>query len=136
GTGRGAQRGILLKGGDALERAQKLDVVILDKTGTLTEGRPEVARVVPLGVGEDDLLRAAASLEARSEHPLAAAIVARARSRGLAWPEPSSFAATPGGGVSGVVEGEKLSVGKPEHLGVDHEEIARMRASGQTVVAV
>ncbi|HEX2022443.1 MAG TPA: heavy metal translocating P-type ATPase, partial [Candidatus Thermoplasmatota archaeon] len=79
GTGRGAESGILVKGGDALERARRLDVVLLDKTGTITAGRPRLAEAVPYGVDEADLLRAAAAVERRSEHPIARAVVEAAR---------------------------------------------------------
>jgi Cu+-exporting ATPase len=163
GTGRGAQRGILLKGGEALERARRVDTVLLDKTGTLTLGRPEVVEVVPQpGVDAADVLRAAAAVESRSEHPLAAAIVARAQADGLAWPEPTGFRAQPGAGVEALVAGERVRVAKLDApgdprtvVGVWHEgalvgrialadvlkptsreAVARLRSMGLDVVMV
>jgi Cu+-exporting ATPase len=106
GTGKGAENGILIRSGEALERAHKLDVVVLDKTGTLTQGEPKVTDVIALpgqapaaGVAEDDLLRLAASAERGSEHPLGEAIVGAARTRGLELFEAADFSAVPGRGV-------------------------------------
>jgi Cu+-exporting ATPase len=111
-TGRGAERGILVKGGDVLERAQSVDTVVFDKTGTLTTGRPEVTDVVPLGTtSADELLRVAASAERASEHPLAAAVVRAAEARRLPLAEPGSFAAQPGMGVRATVDGHAVVVG-------------------------
>jgi Cu+-exporting ATPase len=94
GVGRGAQAGILIKNAEALERFAAIDTLIVDKTGTLTEGRPHLARIETVGgVDEDTLLRLAASLERGSEHPLAAAITAAAEARGLALTEAQDFAA-------------------------------------------
>ncbi|HVX85490.1 MAG TPA: heavy metal translocating P-type ATPase, partial [Phycisphaerae bacterium] len=112
GTGRGAELGVLIKGGEVLERLEKVGVVVLDKTGTVTEGRPAVVGVrVREGFSEGEVLRMAASVEAGSEHPLAGAVVAEARRRGLALGSVSDFAAMPGRGVSGVVEGKRVAVG-------------------------
>ena len=100
GTGRGARAGVLIKNAEALERFAKVDTLVVDKTGTLTEGKPKVTALVPAaGVEEDELLRLAASIERASEHPLAAAIVAAAEERGLALAEGSGFDAIPGQGV-------------------------------------
>jgi Cu+-exporting ATPase len=113
-TGKGAELGVLIKGGEALQRAGDLTVVVLDKTGTVTEGRPTVTELVLAGGGvetEDELLRLVASLETRSEHPLADAIVTHARERGLATTPPESFEAVTGRGAVGVVEGRALAVG-------------------------
>ncbi|MGH7585136.1 MAG: heavy metal translocating P-type ATPase [Gemmatimonadales bacterium] len=112
-TGRGAELGVLLKGGDPLERAAGVDTVVLDKTGTLTEGRPEV-RDSSLGVEglpAEEVLRLAAALERGSEHPLARAIVAHAESRGLAPPAPAHFEARAGLGAAGEVDGCTVLVG-------------------------
>ena len=114
GTGRGAERGILIKGGEALEMAHRIDTVILDKTGTLTVGRPRVTGIKPAeGFPEAELLRLAASAERYSEHPLAKAIVEAAAERGLALEDPAQFAATAGHGVRAVVGGREVVVGKP-----------------------
>src|SRR5687767_1218121 len=113
GTGRGATRGILIKNAQALEMAQKIDVVAFDKTGTLTVGRPEVVDWVTCAdIGEDETLRLIASAELRSEHPLAAAVVEHARAKGIELTEPSSFEALAGSGVHSVVDGHDVWVGK------------------------
>jgi Cu+-exporting ATPase len=117
GTGRGAQRGILIRDIDALERAGQLDVVVLDKTGTITRGKPVLSRVESLnGVSETELLRLAAAAEQYSEHPVARAIVAAARQRNVTIPEPDAFNNDPGYGVSATVEGQHLLVGNAELL--------------------
>ncbi|MBA3258964.1 MAG: copper-translocating P-type ATPase [Gemmatimonadales bacterium] len=112
-TGKAAEFGILIKGGEALERAQALDVVVLDKTGTVTEGRPALTDVVLLDRTrtEAEVLRLAASIESRSEHPLAEAVVARAKQQGLALSEPESFETTAGLGAAGVVDGVAIAIG-------------------------
>jgi Cu+-exporting ATPase len=112
GTGRGATRGILIKNAQALEMAQKIDVVAFDKTGTLTVGRPEVVDWVTCAdIGEEEALRLIASAELRSEHPLAAAVVEHARAKGLELHEPESFEAIAGSGVHAVVGGHDIWVG-------------------------
>jgi Cu+-exporting ATPase len=114
GTGRGAERGILIKGGEALEMAHKIGAVVLDKTGTLTSGKPRVVRVMPAaGWTEMDLLRLAASAERYSEHPLGRAIVEAARERGLALEDVSGFTALTGLGVRALVGGRDVVVAKP-----------------------
>jgi Cu+-exporting ATPase len=121
GVGLGALNGILIRGGDALQSAEKLQTVILDKTGTITHGKPVLTDVV-LGPGFDEatLLRLAGGVETSSEHPLAAAIVEGAKSKGLALPEPSSFAAIPGHGIEATVEGRVLLLGNAK-LMRDHK---------------
>ena len=114
GTGRGAEMGILIKGGEALERVEKLDTIVFDKTGTLTWGKPEVADVLlapttPLDV--EQLLALAGSLEKSSEHPLAQAVVTEAQRRGLKLKSPIDFHALPGFGVEGEVDGQKILLG-------------------------
>ncbi len=117
GTGKGAESGILVKGGEALEGAHKLDTVILDKTGTLTKGRPELTDVVATnGLSEDGLLRLLASAERGSEHPLGEAIVRGARDKGLALAEADGFEAVTGGGVRAEVEGHPVLVGNRRFL--------------------
>jgi Cu+-exporting ATPase len=113
GTGRGAARGILIKGGEALEMAHWIDTVVFDKTGTITRGRPVVTRVTPAGGwSETELLRLAASVERQSEHPLGKAIVESAEARGIALADASRFAALPGNGVRAMVEGREVWVGR------------------------
>lgn len=107
GTGRGATAGVLIRNAEALETLQRIDTLVVDKTGTLTEGKPELASVD----GDPEILRLAASLEVASEHPLAAAIVEGARERGLTLSKPSNFRSTPGLGVEGVVDGHQVAVG-------------------------
>ena len=113
GTGRGAELGILIKSSEALERAGKLDMVVLDKTGTITRGQPSVTDVVIKNFpeGETELLRLAASVEKGSEHPLGEAILAEAGNQGLVLGDPEAFKAEVGGGVEAVVEGKQVLVG-------------------------
>ncbi len=112
GTGKGAENGILIRGGESLETAHKLDVVVLDKTGTITEGRPVVTDVVAGdALDENELLALAASAERGSEHPLGEAIVAAARERGLSLAGAGDFQAVPGHGVEAVVDGRNLVLG-------------------------
>ena len=114
GVGRAAQAGILIKNAEALERVEKVDVLITDKTGTLTAGQPSVTDIAAAdGVDEDDLLATAASLETHSEHPLARAIVKQAKERNLEIAETDDFASYTGGGVSGMVGGKRIEIGKP-----------------------
>jgi Cu+-exporting ATPase len=123
-TGRGAEVGVLIKGGEALERAQEVDTVILDKTGTITEGAPSVTDVVAEQGTDDEILALAASLERPSEHPLAHAIVASAGRRGLELVEPEEFTVHRGRGVSGTVQGRAVAVGNAalmEQFGVEVE---------------
>ena len=111
GTGRGAENGILIRSAEALERAHKIQVVVLDKTGTLTAGAPKVTDVVTSGVSEDELLRLVASAEHASEHPLGAAIVEAAREQGLALAEALGFQSIPGYGLEAGIDGIGLVIG-------------------------
>jgi P-type Cu+ transporter len=115
GTGRGAHAGVLIKNAEALETLEKVDTIVFDKTGTLTEGRPKVVAMStagnPPGISENELLRLAASLERASEHPLGAAIVAKASELKLNLSKPSNFQSVPGQGVRGTVEGKSIAVG-------------------------
>jgi P-type Cu+ transporter len=112
GVGKAAEQGVLIRNGEALETASRLEVVVLDKTGTITKGKPELTDVLPLeGFGEEELLRLAAVADRRSEHPLAEAIVSGARGRGIALGEPERFEAIPGHGVRAEAEGRRVSVG-------------------------
>ncbi|PWW01991.1 Cu+-exporting ATPase [Hoeflea marina] len=143
-TGRGAQAGVLIKDAEALERMARVDTLIVDKTGTLTEGRPKLTDVVAFaGAGEDEVLAIAASLEAGSEHPLAEAIVGGAVARGLKPPKAGDFDAVTGKGVTGTVDGAKASLGNAalmQSVGIDHagadEAADRLRADGKTVMYV
>ena len=132
GTGRGAKRGILIRDIDALQHAETIGTVVLDKTGTITRGRPIVADVIPLnGTSADDLLRDAAAAEMFSEHPIAQAIVAHARQRNIAIPEPQSFRNEPGLGVIATINGRELRVGNSELVAN-----AGTSADGRTAVHV
>jgi P-type Cu+ transporter len=129
-TGRAAQAGILIRDAEALEMLAKIDTLVIDKTGTLTEGRPKLVTA-----GDPEVLRLAASVERMSEHPLAAAIVAGAKERGLALSDARDFQALPGQGVTGVVDGHRIAVGKtapPAWI----ERAAELQRDGQTVVFV
>src|SRR5713226_4005755 len=117
GVGRGAREGILVKNAEALETLEKVDVVVVDKTGTLTEGKPRLVKIVTAqGLEENELLRIVASLEQRSEHPLAAAIVQGARERNLTIAEPELFDSITGGGVVGRVQNRRVLIGTPRLL--------------------
>jgi Cu+-exporting ATPase len=144
GVGRGAQSGVLIKNAEALERFEKVDTLVVDKTGTLTEGKPAVAAVRPApGFDADTLLRLAASLERGSEHPLAAAIVAAAKDKGFTLSDASDFDAPAGKGVTGKVEGRAVAIGSARFLsesGIDTGALAAeadgLRREGATVVFV
>ena len=112
GVGRGAGLGVLIKNAEALERLEKVDTIVVDKTGTLTEGQPKVTAVVPLeGIAEEELLRLAGGLERASEHPLAAAIVKAAEGRGLTLPPAEQFGSLTGKGVRGLIDGRQVALG-------------------------
>ncbi len=113
GTGKGAESGLLFRSSEALERAGKVNVVVLDKTGTVTRGQPAVTDIVVTGLpgGADELLRLAAAVEKGSEHPLGEAIVAEAGNRSLMLPNPDAFKAEAGRGVEAVVEGRHVAIG-------------------------
>jgi len=142
GVGKGAQAGVLIKSAEALERMERVDTLVVDKTGTLTEGKPKVVAVVPTeGLSEDEALALAASLERSSEHPLAAAIVAAAKERGLALPEAADFASMTGKGVTGAVDGRAVALGNAKlmaDLGVDlgglRDEADMLRGDGATAL--
>lgn len=131
GTGKGAERGILIKSGEILERAKNIDTVILDKTGTITAGRPQVTEVIcheqQGEPGLRELLQKAASLEQASQHPLGQAIVALARAREIELLPVKNFANEPGMGISGIVEGEKILVGNSAYLEAAGFDIAAYR---------
>jgi Cu+-exporting ATPase len=144
GTGLGAQNGVLIKNAEALERFEKVDTLIVDKTGTLTEGKPRLMDVVPReGLDEGELLLLAASLERASEHPLAAAIVAGAEARGVRIATPGDFASLTGKGVTGTIEGRRVALGNQGLLedqkvepGAWAERAEALRGEGKTVMFV
>ena len=144
GIGKGAQAGVLVRDAEALERFETVDTLVLDKTGTLTEGRPRLTAVHSApGFSADEALRLAASLERSSEHPIGAALVAAARRKRLALPQATNFHAFAGGGVSGAVEGRAVAVGSESFLaerGADVTPLAKtaeaLRRDGATVVYV
>jgi len=113
-VGKAAELGILVRNGEALQAARRVDTVVLDKTGTITQGKPTLVDIVPRpGIAEDELLSVAGGAEEGSEHPLATAVVSAARSRGLTWDRAESFEATPGRGVTAMVQGVPVTVGSP-----------------------
>ena len=144
GTGRGARAGVLVKNAEVLEILEKVDTLVVDKTGTLTEGRPRLVGVLTTGVvAEDELLRLAASVERGSEHPLAAAIVRGAEERGLVLVGPIDFKSETGKGVVGVVEGRRVAVGNLAlfaALAIDPTDLAeraeKLRQDGQGVLLI
>jgi Cu+-exporting ATPase len=144
GVGRGAHAGILIKNAEALERLEKVDTLVVDKTGTLTEGRPKATAIVPVaGFEESALLRLAASVERASEHPLADAIVRAAKERGLDLAEVKGFDSSTGKGVTGHVDGKTIALGNATYfasIGIRtaalDTEAERMRAGGATVIYI
>ncbi|HEX6183763.1 MAG TPA: copper-translocating P-type ATPase [Pyrinomonadaceae bacterium] len=144
GVGKAAEHGVLIRNGEALETASRLTTVVLDKTGTLTKGKPELTDVLPLeGFSSEELLRLAAVADRRSEHPLAEAIVNGARSRGVELGEPDEFDAVPGHGVEATVEGRRVAVGNRrllERAGVPvsafEQAAARLADEGKTPMFV
>ena len=145
GVGRGAHEGILIKNAEALETLEKVTVLVVDKTGTLTEGKPQVTDIRAVeGWRDEDLLQLAASLEQGSEHPLANAVVTAAKGKGLTLASATGFDSITGGGVRGSIGGKAVLIGKPaflEKAGVQElnalqEEATRLREAGKTVIHV
>jgi Cu+-exporting ATPase len=145
GVGRGAKEGVLIKDAEVLEALEKVDTVVVDKTGTLTEGRPKLTEAIPVApFTEDELLRHAASVEQNSEHPLARAIVAGARERGFSVPTVQDFNSVTGGGVHGTVEGKTVLIGKQpllvenhvQNLAVLNDRADELQRQGRTVMFV
>jgi Cu+-exporting ATPase len=142
GVGRGAQAGVLVKNAEALELLEKVDTLVVDKTGTLTEGKPKVVAIIPTdGVSEAEVLRLAASVERASEHPFAAAIIAAAAERGIALAEAGGFDSRAGKGVVGTVDGRSVALGNPSflaELGIAATSLAadadRLRRDGASVI--
>ncbi|MGH6991271.1 MAG: heavy metal translocating P-type ATPase, partial [Stellaceae bacterium] len=144
GVGKGATVGVLIKSAEVLERMEGVDLLVVDKTGTLTEGKPEVTRIAPApGFEEQELLRLAASLEQSSEHPLAAAIVRAARARNIALVEPTHFQSVTGEGVRGQIDGRRVALGNARLMTVEAAlpgDLAaaadELRASGATALFI
>jgi Cu+-exporting ATPase len=144
GVGRGAELGILIRNGDALEIAEKVTTVAVDKTGTLTRGRPEVTDIIPAGITEETLLALAAAVEKNSSHPLAQAVVVRAKERGAAVSPTDHFTTYGGKGVSATVLGERILVGNRVLLqensvtlpGDAEDKISAFEQDGKTVILV
>jgi Cu+-exporting ATPase len=146
GTGKGAEKGVLFKNSEALEMATKLDTIVMDKTGTITMGRPSVVNVIvsdSLIKGEEELLRLGASVERGSEHPLGRAIVKEAEDRGIDLFEPNGFKALRGLGVQAKIKGQEVLVGKPKwfdemELNFDDakDQIRSLQEEGKTVMMV
>ncbi|NNM05445.1 MAG: copper-translocating P-type ATPase [Gemmatimonadetes bacterium] len=143
-VGKAAELGILVRNGEALQAARRIDTVVLDKTGTITVGEPSLQRILPgAGVSEKELLSLAAAVEDGSEHPLAAAVVEAARAEGLSWDRASGFEATPGRGVRAHVSGAQVQVGGPgffRDLGVPSKDfeglVDEIASEGQTPILV
>jgi Cu+-exporting ATPase len=142
GTGQGAGAGILVKNAEALERAEKISILAVDKTGTLTRGEPVLTDVIPLAASAEDALLLAAGLEQGSEHPLARAVLQRAQAAGVALPALADFRAIPGRGVEGVLAGRKLSMGAPSWfaesatVALPTPRINALQGAGKTVVVL
>ncbi len=144
GVGQGARAGVLIKNAEGLERFEKVNTLVVDKTGTLTEGKPKVTSVVAVnGIAEDKLLQVAATLERASEHPLAAAIVEAANERGLALGTAENFDSPVGKGVTGTVKGHRLVIGSHQIMSEEKVDVAplaekaeALRGEGATVIFV
>lgn len=135
-TGRGATNGVLFRDAAAIENLRRIDTLIVDKTGTLTEGRPAYERAAAApGFTEEEVLRIAASLDQGSEHPLATAIVAAARERGLVLAQPQSFDSASGIGVRGTVEGKRVALGNTALMGAEQVDVSALAAAGEPLRA-
>ena len=133
GVGRGARAGVLIRNAEALERMERVNTLVIDKTGTLTEGKPRVVAVKPsAGVSEDELLRLAASLERASEHPLAAAVVAAAKARDITLTDAADFDAPSGKGVSGTIDGRRIVIGNRAMMAESGIDVAPLTADAET----
>jgi Cu+-exporting ATPase len=142
GAGRGAQAGVLVKNAAALEQAEKIQILIVDKTGTLTEGKPAVTDIVPTGsVTEHALMQAASTLEQGSEHPLAKAVIERAEGMNIRPQGVSDFTAITGSGITARIDGDEYILGSPKFLRergalIDDNSVAALQAEGKTVISV
>ena len=143
GTGKGASRGILIKGGEALEASHKINYIILDKTGTITKGEPELTNIISKSRNADELLRDAASIEVESEHPVAQAVVNGAKNKGFALSRASNFTAVSGRGVSALLHGRQYLIGSRRFMtesSIDisdyAQELDSLESSGKTVLII
>ncbi|MCL5030591.1 MAG: cadmium-translocating P-type ATPase [Bacteroidetes bacterium] len=143
GTGLGALNGILIRNGESLELAQKISTVIFDKTGTITEGKPAVSEIKTNNIAEDDLIQLAASLESKSEHPLAAAILEKAKSKNISLMQPETFQSLSGFGLTGIVNGKTVVIGRFDLMkeysiktGSMEKSFRELTNNGSTVVCV
>jgi len=143
GSGLGASNGILIRNGESLEIAQKITTVIFDKTGTLTEGKPAVSEIVPLNISENELLQISASLESKSGHPLAIAIVEAAKSKNISLSQPESFQNLSGFGLTGIVNGHALLIGNLNLMSeysikteIVKEQFDKLAIGGRTVIYI
>jgi Cu+-exporting ATPase len=132
GTGRGAHAGVLVKNAEAIQRFETVDTLVIDKTGTLTEGKPRLVAIEPSGVAEEELLRLAAAVEAHSEHPLAHAIVTAAEARGLTIPAAEDFTSETGRGVSAMVDGRKMAIGNAGMIRAGGADSAPLEGAADT----
>ena len=133
GTGKGAEHGILFKNAESLERAQRIDTIVLDKTGTLTRGEPTVTDVVANGISEQELLASAGSAEKGSEHPLGEAIVRCALGRGIALEQPDEFEALPGHGIRAIVKGKEVVLGNERLMSDRAVVLGRLAVEGEGI---
>jgi P-type Cu+ transporter len=141
GTGKGAEKGILIKGGEYLERTQELDTIVFDKTGTLTKGEPEVTDIISFGENKEDILKLAAISEKNSEHPLGQAIVNRAKEKNLILKEAENFLAIPGKGIHAIIEGKDIYLGNKKlmeensiNIAIQENELLRLEDEGKTAM--
>jgi Cu2+-exporting ATPase/Cu+-exporting ATPase len=142
GVGKGAENGILIKNAESLERLHKIDTVVFDKTGTITEGKPVVTKIIEIQKdgskrkNEEELLQAAASVENLSEHPLAQAIVDKSKAENIEPLEVSDFENLEGVGVRGIIDTQEILIRKPDDKDKDNSELKKLQSQGQTVVVV
>ncbi|MGE5351183.1 MAG: heavy metal translocating P-type ATPase [Acidobacteriota bacterium] len=143
GTGLGANNGILIKNGESLEHAHKINVLVLDKTGTITEGKPSVTDIISHEISEDELMKIASSVESRSEHPLAQAVVDYAKAKDLRLGSPESFKNIPGHGIQAVIEGKAVLIGNEKLMrdyslktGEFQEDFDRLSSLGKTIIFI
>ncbi|WDV48292.1 copper-translocating P-type ATPase [Clostridiaceae bacterium M8S5] len=143
GTGKGAENGVLIKGGEYLEKAHKLEAIVLDKTGTITKGKPELTDIKPIGSQEDELLLISARAELLSEHPLSKAVIEKAKDMNIELEEPEEFKAIPGKGIESIVDGVNIVIGnrklmemKDINIDAVSKDITELQNQGKTAIIV
>ncbi|KPJ51187.1 MAG: hypothetical protein AMJ41_00145, partial [candidate division Zixibacteria bacterium DG_27] len=137
GTGKGAEIGVLIKGGESLETAHKIDTIVFDKTGTLTKGEPEVTDIVTSrDFTEEEVLRLAASAEKSSEHPLGKAVVIKAREQGISLVDPKNFSALPGSGIKATVDGKEVLLGNQSMMEKEQIDLAKLFSEVERVTSL